>query len=190
MSILTNIIEQEQLTIATCYAVENGAWKEFFRNVIVDQMHDYIMDELESRYGWSDPTNIDLFATIVNDVPGLIGDYLYGMGHITKACRDGFAIGAWRDVPFWGVPEVPQFSIPIRLRVYDSGPWIHTYISNKMWESRWRGIDPIIYDRFIHYIRGKWVASNQFCHNPNPWKILQNIIDYPDKYKEYGYIKQ
>lgn len=183
MSILDNIIEQEQLTVRECFAIENGSWHEYFGELTVKSMREYVMDELEDRYGWNDPTDPKLFPAIVNDVPDIIGDYLYEMGHITKARRDGFALDAVREAPFWGVPEVPQFSIPIRLRMMETDNWLRIHVSNIIWEKQWKGVNIVMYDKFIKYMHLYWRSSLQICHNPNPWKTLQDVINNPRDYE-------
>lgn len=183
MGILGNIIEHEQLSIRECYSIENGTWHEYFREGVVTSLRECVMDKLDCKYGPNDPTNSRLFSEIISDVPCIIGDYLYEMGYITKARRDEFTLDVVRESPFWGVPEVPQFSIPIRLRLTETSDLIHIHVSNLIWEKQWKGVEPVAYDKFIRYMHLYWHRSLGFECNPDPWKTLQDVINNPQDYE-------
>lgn len=179
MSVLSDdIMNTEQLSIRDCFEIDMGGWIRHMDRNIVIAMCNYVYDELEKLYGGADFINEDFFPTIYNDIPGLMYEYMYKTGRITWAERDKLLEDTYRESPYWGVPEVPSMSTPI-VCIRDFGgdvEAIHTYVSNRVWEKRWEGTSPIVYDQFIRFMTKHWNSRLQFCHNPNPWKTLTHMI--------------
>lgn len=185
MSILNkNIIDQNQLTVDHCFRIDMSAWTRRFPRSAVASMQEVVYKKLEERYGDEDPTNNDLFPTIYNDIPELMFDYLYQLGHITAASKDYLLLETHREQPYWGIPEVPQFMVDISTHSKFHTP-VCVRVSNLMWERNWKGVDPYAYHKFIGYMRDHWDRKLQFCHNP--WEVLEDIITNPDKYTKYEY---
>lgn len=186
MSVLSDIMTQEQLQIRDCFEIDMGEWVKFVPRPVVVSMRNHVLDELEKLYGGADFINEDFFPTIYNDIPGLMFEYMYKMGHITSVMRDNLLAETKRAAPYWGVPEVPSMSVPIQ--TYHEVYTIHTYVENRIWENRWKGTNPIVYHRFLRYMNKCWKSNLQFCHNPNPWKVLEDVIANPGKYAKYEHI--
>lgn len=181
MSVLSNIMNQEQLSIRNCFGIWMDNWFKVISRHDISLMQEAIFDGLEKEYDGSDFMSEDFFPTIYNDIPRLMYDHLYEAGHITKASLDGLLCGTIRGMPYWGVPEVPQFSIPIITQYFNTT--VNTNVINKIWENQWKGIDPIAYHKFIRYMATYWRSSLQFCNNPNPWEVLKDILANPQDYE-------
>lgn len=189
MSILTDISSQEQLTIESCFKIDASEYsKHLFSKQVVESMEQSVYKALDERYGGEDIMKSDLFPTIYNDIPELMFTYLHDNGHITGARKEDLLMQTHRDIPFWGVPEVPQFMLQINTNCgMGEAIWFHVHVTNLIWGATWKGVDPQAYHKFIQYMKRHWRSHLQFCYNPDPWETLKDILANPDKYKEYEY---
>ena len=183
MGILGNIIEREQLGIRDCYDIFLDEWRSRLTQPVINSMKESTLKELEKRYEDTDPMRPEIFESICSDIPELICDHLYHMGHITAALKDNLLCEMQRCAPYWGVPESPSFLVPIRTYPGVGDTYFHTNIINLIWEKQWKGVDPVAYDKFIRHMHLYWHSNMGFGCNPDPWKTLQDVINNPQDYE-------
>lgn len=178
-----DILNQEQLPVRACIDIHMGTYT--MPDHLAADIREAILDGLEKMYGSYDLLSEDYFPSMYNDVPQIAYDYLYDMGYITKATQDNLFLTSRRLPPYWGVPESPSYNVGIETYPEDNRA-IYLTVCNRIWENHWKGVDPVTYDRFINYMTQRWKPGAPFCHNPNPWKTLENMIANPKKYRRYG----
>lgn len=189
MGVLSNdLIMNEFISIQDCFEIELADWANQYNRPIVESMLKYVYNELESRYGGSDFTKTDFFEIIHDDLPELITEYLYYRGFITSYKKTSMMEQTHRRAPYFGLPEAPTFVMYLETSadITTDCSYIRTSISNIIWEKRWAGVDPVVYDRFIRYMNNHWDHRLPYSKNPDPWNVLNIMVTNPKLFEKYG----
>lgn len=182
MGILQDQINTEQLSIRDVYTIRlDNEWKALMPGVERQVFVDYLWHLLEDEYNDQDPCSQSIYAEILNDIPRFAIPLIVDTSYHTSYEREMLSESARRTPVFWGVPEVPamvtgwQFSV--RCGPSQERRILSIDVINELWERSYRGVNPIVYDKFIRYMHRVWQTSIPFCKNPNPWRTLQQMIN-------------
>lgn len=182
MSLLDkDLMNHDHLDIRSYVGIGLGSLQSIFSQNALDQTFNLMYSKIEKEYAGEDLVeDHQVFYSIYNDIVWFFTDSLVELGCITSCARDSIVGSARRLTPYFGTPESPGFYMYASIS-FDFGATNHTgqiVLINKCWETQWRDVDPTAYDRFIKYITPRWKPELQACHNPDPWKTLQEIIDH------------
>lgn len=178
MGLLTGNLMSGDLPVSAYFDIGLGSFESVFGKHNVDRVRKIMFEKIEADYAGEDFMDPRTFYSIYNDCVEYFTAALVDCGLITMYIRDSVIATARRLMPYFGVPESPAFYMYAELTI-DSIPnpkVCNIVLMNKIWGLQWKTVHPKTYNKFIRHMQRCWKPQLQVCHNPDPWKTLEQLI--------------